>query len=86
MGRNIQGSGMHLINDMDWGYRNGLMELSISASGRMIKLMELEDFYMQMVIFILGNGVMIKLMDLEDINTLMKVNMKECGSTTDNTV
>lgn len=50
--------------------------------GKMTKLLEKEDYYMQMEILMKVNGLIINLMDLEYICTRMEQSMKGIGKMT----
>lgn len=63
----------------------GQMELAILVNGKKTELMEREDLYMWMGIFMMGYGPTIKLTDMGSINMLMEHNMRESGKMIYNT-
>ena len=62
------------------GFKFGLMDLFMRATGNKIKPMDVGDSSMLMAMFTTEIGRMIKHMVMEDIITLMELNMKEIGS------
>lgn len=72
--------------DMAVVIKFGAMEVFMKAIGKMIKLTEEEDSFMQMVIFMTVSGRTIKLMALENTLILMVPSMKDTGSMISNMV
>ena len=72
--------------DMAVVIKFGAMEVFMKAIGKMIKLTEEEDSFMQMVIFMTVSGRTIKLMVLENTLILMVPNTKVIGSMISNMV
>jgi hypothetical protein len=72
--------------DMAVVIKFGAMEVFMRGIGKMIKLTEEEDSFMQMVIFMTASGRTIKLMALENTLILMVPSMKDTGSMISNTV
>ena len=60
-------------------YKSGKMDLDMMDFGVKEWLMEEEDWYMLMEMFIQENGRMIRLTDLEFNKIIMAVDMKEIG-------
>jgi hypothetical protein len=71
-------------NGMEWESKNGLMDPSISDSGRMVKLMDMGKCSMQTVMSTKEIGWKIRRMDRANIIDLMAQYTKEDGAKTSN--
>jgi hypothetical protein len=72
--------------DMEEDIKFGLMEVFMKVTGKMIKLTDAGDWYMQMEIFMTVIGKMIKLMGSVNILIPMVHNTKVIGLMISNTV
>ena len=67
------------VKDKDKERKYGQMEANISGNGKIIRLMDMEHYIMQMVIFIKDNGPTIKRVAKVHIHTKMEPNMSGNG-------